>query len=220
MDGQHVSESKSIVIGKACDRGHRWICSKTISDCTEALIGAYYVGGGLSAAIAVLKWLGIETNLGPEMVKEAIRPLSLRNYFSKLDEVELLEKKVGYQFNTKGLLLEAITHASHLELGGICCYQRLEFLGDAVLDILITWYLFQHHKNIDPGELTDLRSALVNNDNFAQVAVKHKFQVHLLHASGLLLEQITEYVRLYEETRKEEQASCQNSLLKAPKVSS
>ncbi|XP_020690291.1 endoribonuclease Dicer homolog 3a isoform X2 [Dendrobium catenatum] len=218
LDGQHVSEDKSIVIGKACDKGHRWICSKTISDCAEALIGAYYVGGGLSASLAVLKWLGVETSLELEMVEEAIRPLSLRNYLPKLDEIENLEKKVGYKFKTKGLLLEAMTHASQLELGGIWCYQRLEFLGDSVLDILITWLLFQRHTDIDPGELTDLRSALVNNDHFAQVAVKHKLQVHLLHGSGLLLEQITEYVKLYEESRKDEHTSWQNRPLKAPKV--
>ncbi|XP_020585033.1 endoribonuclease Dicer homolog 3a isoform X2 [Phalaenopsis equestris] len=218
LDGQHVSEDKSIVIGKACDRGHRWICSKTISDCAEALIGAYYVGGGLSAALAVMKWLGAGITLELEMVEDTIRSLSLKSQLTKLDEIEILEKKVGYEFKTKHLLLEAITHASHLELGGIFCYQRLEFLGDSVLDILITWHLFQQHKNVDPGELTDLRSALVNNDNFAQVAVKHKFQVHLLHGSGLLLEQITEYVKLYDEARKDEQTSSQNNLLKAPKV--
>ncbi|CAF5048596.1 unnamed protein product, partial [Rotaria magnacalcarata] len=47
------------------------------------------------------------------------------------------------------------------------CYQRLEFLGDAVLDYVITRYLYEHPKRHSPGELTDLRSALVNNNIFA-----------------------------------------------------
>lgn len=73
--------------------------------------------------------------------------------------------------------------------------QRLEFLGDCVLDLLITWYLYQSHKDIDPGELTDLRAASVNNENFAQVAVRHNLQQHLLHCSGLLQTQIAEYAK-------------------------
>lgn len=53
------------------------------------------------------------------------------------------------------------------------CYQRLEFLGDAVLDFLITRHLFNHpSRRFTPGELTDLRAALVNNNIFAALAVK------------------------------------------------
>ena len=53
------------------------------------------------------------------------------------------------------------------------CYQRLEFLGDAVLDFLITRHLFDHpSRRFTPGELTDLRAALVNNNIFAALAVK------------------------------------------------
>lgn len=71
--------------------------------------------------------------------------------------------------------------------------QRLEFLGDSVLDILITVYLYQSHLDIDPGELTDLRSASVNNENFAQAAVRRKLHLHLKRCSGLLSDQITAY---------------------------
>ncbi|KAG0495856.1 hypothetical protein HPP92_000547 [Vanilla planifolia] len=218
LGGKYVSEDKNIVIGKTCDMGHRWICSKTVSDCVEALIGAYYVGGGLNASLAFMKWLGLEARVEMEMVEEAIRTVLLRSLLPKHDELEILEAKVGYKFKTKGLLLEAITHASQQELGVSYCYQRLEFLGDSVLDILITWHLFRSHGDIDPGMLTDLRSASVNNDNFAQVAVKHKLQQHILHGSGFLLEQITEYVKLYEKSLKDEQSSLPSCLLKAPKV--
>jgi endoribonuclease Dicer len=89
--------------------------------------------------------------------------------------------------------------------------QRLEFLGDSVLDLLITWHLYQSHTDVDPGELTDLRSASVNNDNFAQVAVKQNLYTHLLHCSTLLQSQITEYVNSFHES---------DQGTKAPKVSS
>lgn len=89
--------------------------------------------------------------------------------------------------------------------------QRLEFLGDSVLDLLITWHLYQSHTDVDPGELTDLRSAVVNNDNFAQVAVKRNLHTHLLHCSTFLQSQITEYLNSFTES---------DQGTKAPKVSS
>jgi len=46
---------QKVVVGKLCDRSHRWMCSKTIADYVEALIGAYYVGGGLFASLNVMK---------------------------------------------------------------------------------------------------------------------------------------------------------------------
>ncbi|XP_072998886.1 endoribonuclease Dicer homolog 3a isoform X1 [Typha latifolia] len=214
----YVTDDTSIVIGKACDRGHRWICSKTISDCVEALIGAYYVGGGLNAAVAILKWLGIDVELDEAIIVEAIRSATIWNYLPKIDEIEVLEAKLDYRFSVKGLLLEAITHASQQELGVCYCYQRLEFLGDAVLDLLITSQLFDRHKDIDPGELTDLRSASVNNENFAQVAVKHKLHHHLQHGSGLLLEQITNYVKELEDSTEEKCLVLSKSPSNGPKV--
>ncbi|KAJ0977945.1 hypothetical protein J5N97_013419 [Dioscorea zingiberensis] len=214
----YEKENKKIVIGKACDEGHRWMCPKTISDCVEALIGAYYTGGGLHAALAVLKWLGIDSEFEPEMFDEAMKAISIRSYLPKVDEIEKLESKLGYNFNTKGLLLEAITHASQQELGVNYSYQRLEFLGDSVLDLLITWHLFRTHENLDPGELTDLRSASVNNENFALAAVKHKLQPHLQHRSGLLLAQVTEYVKGLQELHGRKDSLFSKSSIKVPKV--
>lgn len=57
----------------------------------------------------------------------------------------------------------------------ILVFQRLEFLGDAVLDYMITRYLFEDTRQYSPGVLTDLRSALVNNTIFASLAVKYDF---------------------------------------------
>uniref|UniRef100_A0A1D1ZF59 Endoribonuclease Dicer 3a n=1 Tax=Anthurium amnicola TaxID=1678845 RepID=A0A1D1ZF59_9ARAE len=199
MKVKYEKGESPLVIGKACDNGHRWICSKTISDCVEALIGAYYVGDGLSAAFSFMKWLGMEVDVEPKWVEEAVKSTSLWSFLPKLEEIEVLESKLKYKFSVRGLLLEAITHASQLELDACYCYQRLEFLGDSVLDLLITWHLFKCHKDIDPGELTDLRAASVNNENFARVAVRNKFQHHLQHGSGILLEQVTNYVKAIEQ---------------------
>ncbi|KAJ4764395.1 Protein Dicer [Rhynchospora pubera] len=184
------------VLGKTCDEGHRWMCSKTISDCVEALIGAYYIGGGLDAAFAFLKWLDndIDPVIREEAILNAIKTASLRDYAPKIDEIKMIEEKIGYEYSVKGLLLEAIMHPTQQDSAITYCYQRLEFLGDSVLDILITSHLYEKYTDVDPGELTDLRSASVNNGTFAQAAVEHKLHVHLQHGSELLLQQITSYV--------------------------
>ncbi|KAI6679821.1 hypothetical protein NL676_033702, partial [Syzygium grande] len=197
LDVKFSTEDPNIVVGKCCDRGHRWMGSKTIPDCLEALIGAYYVSGGLIAALHLIKWLGIDAEVEPSSVVEVINGVYLHSLVLSTDELAILESKIGYTFSVKGLLQEAVTHASCQEQGLAYCYQRLEFLGDSVLDILITWYLYQSHADVDPGELTDLRSASVNNENFAQVAVRHNFEKHLQYCSSFLQSQITEYVQSF-----------------------
>lgn len=192
LDDKFFTEDVKIMVGNTCNRGHRWMGSKTISDCVEALIGAYYVGGGLTAALSLMNWLGMETELEPSLIDDAIKAASLHSYAPHLEAINILESKIGYKFNVKGLLLEAITHATE---GVDHCYQRLEFLGDSVLDILITRHLYENHKDIDPGELTDLRSASVNNNNFAFVAVRHNLHPHLLHRSECLRDQISSFVK-------------------------
>ncbi|WVZ67722.1 hypothetical protein U9M48_016765 [Paspalum notatum var. saurae] len=211
-------DDKSIIIGKACDKGHRWICSKTISDCVEAIIGAYYVGGGLKAAFSVLKWLQIEIEIEEDLIMKAMSSASVRTYLLNVNLVELLEAKLGYVFSVKGLLIEALTHPSQQEAGATYCYQRLELLGDAVLDILITRHLFLSHEDTDEGELTDLRSASVNNENFAQVAVRHNLHHFLQHSSGLLQDQITEYVNMLEGSSMDRTSLLSSGPSRGPKV--
>lgn len=243
-------------VGQLCDKGHRWMCSKTISDCVEAIIGAYYVEGGLRAAMAVLKWLGINVEIEEELIGQFLSA-SVQTYLPKNDVIEKLEAKLGYVFLMKGLLLEALTHQSlqesaerysyqvmvdvsiKLNLAGYSCwvfsnlyysisllentecvylFQRLEFLGDAVLDILLTQHLFDSHKDTDEGELTDLRSASVNNENFAQLAVKHKLYQCLQHSSGKLPDNITEYVKSLENPSMDKINLLSDAALRGPKV--
>ncbi|KAM0865320.1 hypothetical protein ACQ4PT_043361 [Festuca glaucescens] len=169
-NGRYITNDPSFVVGKPCDRGHRWMCSKTISDCVEALVGAYYVGGGIVAALWVMRWFGIEIKCDRKLVQEVKLNASYICYLPKIRDIEELEAKLKYNFSVKGLLLEAITHPSLQESGVDYCYQRLEFLGDSVLDLLITRYLYVTHTDVDPGELTDLRSALVLGDIMESIA--------------------------------------------------
>lgn len=112
LDSKFMTEETKIKIGKCCDRGHRWMGSKTISDCVEALIGAYYIGGGLVASVEFMKWLGMDVEVQPLLLDEAIKKASLHSYNPKELEIDILEAKLEYEFLVKGLLVEAITHAS------------------------------------------------------------------------------------------------------------
>jgi ribonuclease III len=77
-----------------------------------------------------------------------------------------LEERIGYKFRNSLLLAEALTHPSlgHEAQNYHFDYQRLEFLGDAVLQLVITEYLFRNFKVEAEGQLTKLRSRLVSRD--------------------------------------------------------
>lgn len=116
-----------------------------------------------------------------------------------LDGFSAFEDTIGYKFNDRSYLLQAMTHASYTPNRLSDCYQRLEFLGDAVLDYLITRHLYEDPRQHSPGALTDLRSALVNNTIFASLAVRHGFHKYFRHLSPGLNEVILRFVRIQHE---------------------
>ena len=73
-----------------------------------------------------------------------------------------LEDKIGYQFKNKNLLLQALTHSSYANEGKKHGRnnERLEFLGDSVLSVIVAKHLFLKYKDIPEGELTKLRASL------------------------------------------------------------
>lgn len=84
------------------------------------------------------------------------------------------------------------------------CYQRLEFLGDAVIDYVVTRYLYEGPYKFNPGQLTDLRSSLVNNTFFASLVVKNKLHKFLRHLNPGLFSAIGRFV-----ASQEQDNSCQ-----------
>src|SRR5947209_16697162 len=83
-----------------------------------------------------------------------------------------LERALGLEFDDPTLLREALTHRSYLnEINQAWpSNERLEFLGDAVLGLITTDYLFQRFPKLGEGELTNLRSALVRTETLARFA--------------------------------------------------
>ncbi len=78
-----------------------------------------------------------------------------------------LEERIGYAFEKKQLIIEALTHRSYKKPYN---NERLEFLGDAVLDLVVGEFLFHKFENSDEGILSKIRASLVNENGFAKLA--------------------------------------------------
>ncbi|MFH2013786.1 MAG: ribonuclease III [Patescibacteria group bacterium] len=106
-------------------------------------------------------------------------------------EIEKLEKKLNLEFKNKDLIKQAFIHRSYInENPGLKLNhnERLEFLGDAVLELIITEHLFNNYPNPE-GELTCWRAALVNSRMLSEISNKLGFNDYLLLSKGEQAEQ-------------------------------
>ncbi|MBL7662934.1 ribonuclease III [bacterium] len=85
-------------------------------------------------------------------------------------DFEVLEERLGYKFTNRSLLERALTHRSALGPQDRLDYERLEFLGDAVLDLGVAHYLINIHPEAREGDLSKMRAALVNTSALANFA--------------------------------------------------
>ena len=98
-----------------------------------------------------------------------------------------LQKNLGIKFKNENLLKQAFVHRSYLnenpafELGH---NERLEFMGDAVLELIVTEYLYQNYPDLAEGEMTNLRAALVNASMLSQIADRLGFNEYLFLSKG------------------------------------
>lgn len=102
-------------------------------------------------------------------------------------DFEKIEETIGFHFNNSELLKQAFTHRSYLNenrKSGVEHNERLEFLGDAVLELVTTEYLYNLYPNKNEGDLTALRSALVNTISISEAASELGFNDFLLLSRG------------------------------------
>lgn len=84
---------------------------------------------------------------------------------------QALLRRLGVQFNDEGLWTRALTHRSYaFEAGGLATNERLEFLGDAVLGLIVTRRIFDDYPDDAEGRLAKLRAAAVNTQSLARIA--------------------------------------------------
>lgn len=100
---------------------------------------------------------------------------SANTHDQNADGLERLEKRLGYRFRNRAILEEALTHSSYSNESKskgvrVECNERLEFLGDSVLSIIVSSYLFEHYRNKQEGDLTKIRAAVVCEKALAKFA--------------------------------------------------
>ena len=91
-----------------------------------------------------------------------------------------LEDKIQYIFDDSQILSRALTHRSHSPEN----YERLEFLGDAVLDMVLSEKLYNHFTEIEEGRLSRIRAHLVNQKALAEIARSIELDSHLILGKG------------------------------------
>jgi ribonuclease-3 len=102
-------------------------------------------------------------------------------------DIDELQTVLGVTFKDKALLTRALTHRSYLnENTDVHCLdnERLEFLGDAVLDFIAAEYLYRHFPEMNEGDLTSIRAALVKGDTLARFAMDLGLPPFLLMSRG------------------------------------
>ena len=104
-------------------------------------------------------------------------------------DIETLQRTIGYSFKDTSLLKEALTHSSYAhELRNkkieVACNERLEFLGDSVLSIVTSEYLFKKFSALPEGDLTHIRAALVQSHSLALYANKIHLGDYLYLGNG------------------------------------
>ncbi|OTA57243.1 RNase3 domain-containing protein [Hypoxylon sp. EC38] len=143
----------------------RPMSTKTLADVVEALIGAAYLDGGLSKALTCIQifipeveWRNLDASRDilfsqTPMSTELLAPLAP------------LEELIGYSFRNKNLLIEAATHSSFGLVNSTgSCMERLEFLGDSILDSVVVSVLWACERELDQREMHLFRTASVNAD--------------------------------------------------------
>ncbi len=84
-----------------------------------------------------------------------------------MNDLQALQERLGYTFENQELLIEALTHKSYKQPYN---NERLEFLGDAVLDLIVGEYLYKKFRTYDEGKLSKMRASLVNEGGFTSLA--------------------------------------------------
>lgn len=150
------------------------LSTKVIADVVESLIGAAYVHGGFDLATECMSmfglghsWKNLSTNIDDvlrrhEELEEALPP-----------QLNLVEQMIGYEFSRKSLLVQALTHASYNGDLTTMSYERLEYLGDSVLDMIVTSMLYHAEgRNYPPGQMHIRKEACVNAHFLAYFCLK------------------------------------------------
>lgn len=90
-------------------------------------------------------------------------------------KLERFEENIGYKFKNKALLKNALTHTSYAFENHIQSNEKLEFLGDSILEFISSKYLYNHFPKLTEGEMTKVRADIVCEESLYKIAKMHNF---------------------------------------------
>ncbi|KAH7179182.1 uncharacterized protein B0J16DRAFT_364077 [Fusarium flagelliforme] len=207
----------TLIKGKALKANKRQsLADKTIADVCEALIGAAYLSSKddkMNMAVKAVTQMARSKHHSMVTFDDyyaAFKVPDWQKANSNANQrrlVQKVEESIGYHFKSAPLLESAFTHPSYTYSGSVPHYQRLEFLGDALLDMAIVEYLYMNFPLADPQWLTEHKMAMVSNHFLGCLCVKLNLHHHLLANYSIFSNEIRDYVieleAAEEEARKE-----------------
>ncbi|KAI9851330.1 MAG: Dicer-like protein 2 [Thelocarpon superellum] len=156
-----------------CDDGKRTISTKILADVVEALIGAAFIDGGFERAVRCMRRFlpEVDDQSHEALLRARAYRSSRPQTTSEAPHLSDLERLLDHRFKDKSLLREALTHPScDADLSSVS-YQRLEFLGDAVLDMIMVQHVFDQSAIQAHGHLHLLKTAMVNANMLTYIAL-------------------------------------------------
>ena len=93
----------------------------------------------------------------------------------ELKDFSKLEQDIGYEFKNKALLKNALTHTSYAYEHNVQSNEKLEFLGDSILEFVSSDYIYHTYTNLKEGEMTKVRATVVCEGSLYKIAIKHNF---------------------------------------------
>ncbi|ATY64001.1 RNA helicase RNAse [Cordyceps militaris] len=163
---------ETVLAGTMKPSPKRNLSTKVLADVVEALIGVAYTVGGIPKTIQCLSIFITECDwMDPSDCREEFFSCAPSHSVNS-SYLHVLEELVGYSFTKKSLLLEATTHASYI--GDIFgrSWERLEFIGDSILDYIIVNKLINHTPPLAHSQMHIIKTAMVNMDFLAFISLE------------------------------------------------
>jgi len=151
----------------------RNLSTKVLADAVEALIGAAYIHGGFTLGLECMKvfHLGLSWVALPKCIDDMYQRYTDMDRYPT--QITVVESILGYTFRRKAIAVEALTHASLQSDIATISYERMEFLGDAVLEMLVTDYIYRAPgKDYGPGQIHMFKTAVVNAHFLAMLCLR------------------------------------------------
>ena len=195
---------------------------KSIADVCEALIGAALLSTAdpknMDNAVRAVTELVCSENHNVTSWSDYYKLYNKPQFQTKVptemqrDLARQVEKKHAYHFRWPRLLRSAFVHPSYpYSYEQIPNYQRLEFLGDALLDMACINFLFHQYPGKDPQWLTEHKMAMVSNQFLGCLCVELAFHPHLLIFNTTYSKQISDYVTEIAEAKQQAQKEAENA---------